>query len=184
MITTKKPAIKRLGELTEATMTDAQKLLYDKIASGPRKGVRGPLAVWLHNVELAECAQRLGQYCRYETRLQKNWKEMVILTVGAFWRSRYELEAHVPFALEAGVSQSVIDAILSGARTLPGTDAEAEIYAATLEMLETRSLGLDAYQGLVKLLGESAVVDLVAIIGYYAFVSLTINVFEVVPSGE
>ncbi|CAM5220601.1 hypothetical protein CDEF62S_01548 [Castellaniella defragrans] len=57
MITTKKPTIERLDELTEATMTDAQRRLYDKIASGPRKGVRGPLAVWLHNVELAECAQ-------------------------------------------------------------------------------------------------------------------------------
>ncbi|CAM5221388.1 hypothetical protein CDEF62S_02154 [Castellaniella defragrans] len=44
MITTKKPTIERLDELTEATMTDAQRRLYDKIASGPRKGV-APLAL-------------------------------------------------------------------------------------------------------------------------------------------
>ena len=37
----------------------------------------------------------------------------------------------------------------------------------------------------VELLGESAVVELVILLGYYTLVSMTLNVFEVpVPAGE
>ena len=46
-----------------------QRAVYDAIANGPRKGVRGPLAVWLHRPLLADRAQALGRYCRYDSSL-------------------------------------------------------------------------------------------------------------------
>ncbi|CAM5220605.1 hypothetical protein CDEF62S_01549 [Castellaniella defragrans] len=107
---------------------------------------------------------------------------MVILTVGAFWQADYEWEAHVPYALEYGVEQSIVDAIKAGEPTIPGTETEIKIYKATREMLEARRLSPEKYEGLVRLLGEQTVIDLVALISSYAFVSLTINVFGVTPN--
>ena len=37
----------RLIEIPKEQMTDAQRKLYEKIASGPRGGVRGPFLAWL-----------------------------------------------------------------------------------------------------------------------------------------
>lgn len=66
----------RLPAIDPQHLTDAQHAVYERIANGPRKGVRGPLAIWLHRPELAECAQALGRYCRYDSCLERvcpNW---------------------------------------------------------------------------------------------------------------
>ena len=42
-------------------MSAEQRAVHDRIASGPRGGVRGPLALWLHRPELADNAQALGR---------------------------------------------------------------------------------------------------------------------------
>ena len=54
----------RLKTPDTIAMTDRQRAVHDAIASGPRGAVVGPLGVWLHRAELADKAQRLGQYCR------------------------------------------------------------------------------------------------------------------------
>ena len=56
----------RLPAIKQSQMDDRQKQVYDVIATGPRGNVRGPLAIWLHRVDLADKAQALGQYCRYQ----------------------------------------------------------------------------------------------------------------------
>ena len=49
-----------LPTIKQSQMDDRQKQVYDVIASGPRGNVRGPLAIWLHRVDLADKAQALG----------------------------------------------------------------------------------------------------------------------------
>ena len=63
-----------------AEMSVEQRTIHDMIASGPRGGVRGPLALWLHRPELADKAQALGRYCRYEICLPSRLSELAILT--------------------------------------------------------------------------------------------------------
>src|SRR3546814_10782480 len=69
-----------------ANMSEHQRRVYDAIMSGPRGRVRGPLAVWLHRPGLAEPAQALGQYCRYDSSLDPALSELAILTMAALWR--------------------------------------------------------------------------------------------------
>ena len=92
-------------------MSAEQRVVHDRIASGPRGGVRGPLALWLHRPELANNAQALGRYCRYETCLPPRLSELAILTTARIWDAAYEWQAHLQPAREAGLSEEVIVAL-------------------------------------------------------------------------
>ena len=86
-------------------LTPEQRAVHDRILSGPRGGVRGPLAVWLHRPDLADRAQRLGVYCRYGSSLPPRLSELAILTTARIWDASFEWETHRPHALSAGVSE-------------------------------------------------------------------------------
>ena len=69
----------RIEPLSPDALSDRQKQVHDAIASGPRGRVRGPLAVWLHRPDLADRAQALGRYCRYDSLLEPRLSELAIL---------------------------------------------------------------------------------------------------------
>jgi 4-carboxymuconolactone decarboxylase len=170
------------GPVPEA-MSDAQRRIYDEIASGPRKGVRGPLAVWLNNPGLAEHAQSLGRYCRYETALSPRLSELAILTMARLWNSEYEWYAHKPIALKAGVAANTVEAIRTR-QLFTGQKDEELIHSFLVVLHQTREIPDALYEQAVQELGETAVIDLVGLAGYYTLISMTINVFQVgLPDG-
>lgn len=171
----------RLKAIDPDHLNQAQGVIYDAIATGPRKGVRGPLAIWLHRPELAQCAQNLGRYCRYDSSLEPRLSELAILLLGRHWLAEYEWAAHKPFALEAGLSPAVIDAIRDDRQPAFEHEDEALVYAFIRQLHDTRQVDDHLYQGISRVLGETAVVDLVGIAGYYTLISMTIKVFEVPP---
>jgi len=173
----------RLQTIEKTDMTERQKQIYDEIVSGPRGQVRGPLSIWLYRPELAERAQRLGQYCRYDTSLEPRLSELAILTTARIWDAAFEWQAHVPHALAGGVDSSIIDS-LSADQTPSFVSKDEEIvYAVTREINITRQLSDDTYTQVVKILGVEATVDLIGLLGYYALISMTINAFKI-PSIE
>ena len=173
----------RLQTIEKTDMTERQKQIYDEIVSGPRGQVRGPLSIWLYRPELADRAQRLGQYCRYDTSLEPRLSELAILTTARIWGAAFEWQAHVPHALAGGVDSSIIDS-LSADQTPSFVSKDEEIvYAVTREINITRQLSDDTYNQVVKILGVEATVDLIGLLGYYALISMTINAFKI-PSIE
>ncbi|MGM0584988.1 MAG: carboxymuconolactone decarboxylase family protein [Pseudomonadota bacterium] len=166
-------------------MTPAQREIHDAILSGPRGSVAGPLGIWLTRPELAAPAQALGRYCRFDSALPPELSEIAICIVGRFWRAEYEWWAHKRMALDAGVSREVLDAIRDG-DVPPLQDAKAEaVYDVTVALLHDKRLDKTLYDRALAALGQDALVDLVAIVGYYCLVSVTLNAFEVeLPEGE
>ena len=98
----------RLKTMENRDMTERQRQIHEEIVSSPRGQVRGPLAIWLYRPELADRAQRLGQYCRYDTSLEPRLSELAILTTARIWDAAFEWQAHVPHALSGGVDLSLI----------------------------------------------------------------------------
>ena len=162
-------------------MSAEQRAVHDRVASGPRGGVRGPLALWLHRPELADNAQGLGRYCRYETCLPPRLSELAILTTARIWDAAYEWQAHLQPAREAGLSEEVIVAL--GEDTTPAFHSPDEelVYSFTRELNLTRSVSDDLYARTVAELGPDATVDLVGILGYHSLISMTIKAFDVSP---
>ena len=159
-----------------------QKRVYDDITAGPRGSVRGPLAVWLNRPNLADAAQTLGQYCRYDCSLPKKLRELAILTTARIWDAEFEWTAHVDHAREAGLSEDIIYALRNDLDVPLKTDAETVVYLVTRTLNTTRALPDDLYQKAYAILERDQLVDLIGLLGYYSLISMTIKAFEVDPN--
>ena len=174
----------RLALIDEAKMNDAQRALLDSLRAGPRGASitpRGPFAVWMHAPEFGELAQRLGAHCRYNTALPPRLSEFAILCTARLWRAQYEWFAHAPMAEKAGVKPKTIENLRLGRAPKTAPNDERLIYAFIQELYKTRRVSDRMYRRLQLLLGNTAAVELVGILGYYALISMTLNVFQMLP---
>lgn len=174
----------RLTTLELDQMTPEQRAVADAITSGPRGGIRGPFNAWLRSPELANHGQQLGAYCRYGSSLPPNLSELAIILTGKHWTSQYEFHAHARLALAAGVPEAAVEAIRTGGMPKFEDDREQLVYDFVTEYLRTHRVSGAMYQRALDLIGERGILDVVAIVGYYGLVSMTLNVFEVdLPDG-
>ena len=174
-------------------MNSKQKEIHDFILrSRPRTGLSGPFGPWLAIPEIAEPASQLGKACRYDTSLSFRESELVILLTGARTRSETEFAIHTGEALKAGIASEVIDSIPRdddfslGAveeKLLPllSNNREKAIVAFTAELLETSTVSEETYQKTKAAVDEkdSVLVEITSIVGYYTYVSYTLNVFQI-----
>ena len=174
----------RLPDIVIDSLTPEQRRVYETIVAGPRGGVPGPLRIWLNSPELAERAQALGAFCRYETTLPPRLSELAIAVTGAFWKAGYEWCVHAPIGLKAGLDAEIMEAIRTGEPPPFRHADEAALYAFAQELLTKRRVSDATYQRAEAELGSRALVDLVGILRYYSLISMTIVAFEVpVPEG-
>jgi len=101
----------RMAPIPLDKMSEAQKKVANDIMSGPRGGMRGPFNAWLRSPELADRLQKVGEYLRFHTSLDKRVNEMAIIMTAQHWGSQYEWYAHAPLALKAGLDPSIVAAI-------------------------------------------------------------------------
>ena len=167
---------RRFKELSPAEMTDPQRKVRDAIASGPRGAVRGPFNALLRSPDLADRAQHLGEYVRYNSSLPARLSELAILVVARHWTAQYEWYAHSRLALAAGLAPQVVEAIAHGRRPQAMKEDEAAVYAFCKELHEEKTVSDPAYKAALDLFGERGVVDLLGISGYYTLVSMVLNV--------
>ena len=127
----------RLAPLDLDKLTPEQKKVADAIVSGPRGGLRGPFEPWLRSPVLADRAQKLGEYCRFNNSLPADLSEMAICLVGRHFKAQYEFYAHAALAKKAGLPDSIVEAIRTR-QTPPFTrDVERIVYDFVTEYLAT-----------------------------------------------
>lgn len=171
----------RIPLLHPADMTEAQAKVYNNIASGPRGGVFGPLAVWLNRPELADKAQMLGRYCRYDSSLPPKLSELAILVTARIWDADFEWQSHVNEARKAGLSEKIINALAQDEKPDFTDEGEAIVYRVSCELNLERRISDTLYQQAEKKLGTGQLVDLIGVLGYYSLISMTIKAFDVDP---
>jgi 4-carboxymuconolactone decarboxylase len=179
----KRPA-PRLAILAEADLNDAQRTLLAALRAGPRGqslNVRGPFAAWMHAPEFGLLAQALGAHCRYQTSLPPRLSEFAILCTARLWRAQYEWYAHEPMAEKAGVKPATIANLRAGREPKSAPKDERAIYAFIQELYKTRRVSDRTYKRVNGLIGDQATVELTGICGYYALISMTLNVFRMMP---
>jgi 4-carboxymuconolactone decarboxylase len=169
----------RFPDIDEAALTRRQREVYDRIVAGPRGEVVGPLRVWLHSPDLADRAQALGQFARYDTVLPPVLSELAILVTARIWSSGFEWTHHAPIAAGAGLSAEVIGAIGRGVRPVFGEPDQQAVFDAAVELHRDRTLSDATHDRALAALGRKGLVDLVGICGYYTLISMTINAFGV-----
>jgi 4-carboxymuconolactone decarboxylase len=176
----------RLPVLDMASLTREQQALVDAISSGPRGRFSnsGPFAVYLHAPGFGHLAQQLGGYVRLGTSMPPRLSELAILCTARFWQAQYEWVAHAAIAAKQGVKPATIRDLQAGRTPTSAPRDEMAIYAFVRELYATRRVSDATYKRVHKLLGDAGMVELVGILGYYAMVSMILNVFRMpVPEG-
>jgi 4-carboxymuconolactone decarboxylase len=169
----------RMPEMPLEKMTPAQRSIAEAIMSGPRGRMSGPFNAWLRSPELADRLQKVGEYVRFHTSLDKRVNEMAILMTAQAWGAQYEWYAHAPLALKAGLDPAVIAAIGAGRKPDSMKDDEAIVWEFTTQLRRDHSVDDVTYGRALENFGEAGIVDLIAVNGYYDVVSMTLNVAHV-----
>jgi len=171
----------RLSTPKHDELNDEQRAVHDVIASGPRGEVVGPLGVWLHRAALADKAQQLGQYCRYDSSLEPRLYELAILVTARIWDAGFEWDSHEQPARAAGLADSIITALANDQKPEFEHADESVVYRVSRHLNIDRELSPELYAEAEQLLGEGKLVDLIGVLGYYSLISMTIKAFEVDP---
>ena len=174
----------RMAEIPLDKMTPAQRTVAESIMSGPRKGMSGPFNAWLRSPELADRLQKVGEYVRFNTSLDKRLNEMAIIMTAQHWGSQYEWYAHAPLAVKAGLDPEIVAALGAGKKPEKMKDDEAIVWEFTTQLRRDHHVDDAIYAKAVEAFGENGVMDLVAVNGYYDVVSMTLNVAHVAPPAD
>jgi 4-carboxymuconolactone decarboxylase len=166
-------------------MKPDQRAVYAQTVAGRRGSVPANVMVWLRSPDLAARAQKLGELIRYDTSLEPRVSELAILVVARRWRAQYEWAVHAAEARKAGLPDEVAEAIRSGTTPVFQERSDRIVYEFTSAVLADGQVSDDLYRTTIAELGERAVVELVALIGYYTMVAFTLNVFDIPgPAGS
>ena len=165
----------RFKPLTFDQLTPEQKTMVGNLMGGERGGLGGPFNVLLRSPEMGDMAQKLGAQLRFHSTLPPKLRELAIIITARYWSAQYEWYAHRRFALEVGVTPAIADAIAAGKRP-PSLEPDEEIvYNFCNELLNTKQVSDATFKAAIDKFGERTVVEMTALVGYYNFVSLILN---------
>ena len=166
----------RFRPLTWNELTSEQRTMVTDVLNGQRSTLNGPFNALLRSPEMGNLAQKVGEYVRFRSSVPRRLNEMAILMTAQWWSSQYEWYAHKTLALDAGLNPAVIDDLQAGRRPTKMAADETVVYEFCTELRNTRRVSDRTFRAAIDLLGERGVMDLIALMGYYDLVSMTLNV--------
>ena len=173
----------RLPPLARETMDDAQRTAADELIAGPRKGVKGPFIPLLRSPRLLAPLQKAGEYLRFDSALPRRVSEFATLVVVRQWRQQFEWIVHVGLARKEGTSEETIEMLRRGLRPATMSAEEAFVYDFVTELTSHHGVDDATYKDALERFGERGLVDLVGLVGYFALVSMVLNVAHT-PAGD
>ena len=127
---------------------------------------------------------RLGNYLRFKTSLPGRLNELAILITGREWTAQFEWHAHYAMALKAGLDAKIADQIALDKRPAGMAADEEAVYDFCTQLHRTKRVDDPTYAKARAQLSEQQIMDLIAVVGFYDLVSMTLNVGEVpLPAG-
>ncbi len=181
----------RLDKLPPDRLDPAQRALYDEIAGGPRSSnspfamldeqgaLEGPFNAMLYSPQLGQALQQLGATIRYQGTLSDRARELAILAVAAHWDSDFERYAHEAVGRRIGLTEDELRILREGGEPELADEAERTVLSVTFQLLRTSDLGEEVYAAARGVLGDSGLVELTTLVGYYATLALQLRVFRV-----
>ncbi len=176
----------------EKDLDAEQKALWDYILKGPRgaslgeaiKYLPGPFNPWMQIPSFGKLAAEMGERLRFRSVLPGKLRELAILTAGVHWKAEFEFWAHARVARAEGLPDSIIYALQAGTAIPFEDDLQRLVHGAAKDLVETGRPRTRSADELADKLGWPAVVELVALVGFYCMVSFTLNAFDVaLPDG-
>jgi 4-carboxymuconolactone decarboxylase len=178
--------VSRLPYLRRDELTPEGQALWDQIVQIPgvnlvteQGGLAGPFNAAVQAPDTGKALLALGRALQVGTSIERRLTEIAILTVGSRWQAEFEYWAHARYARAFGVPDAVIDAIARGDQPPFETPDERVVHAAASQLARTGRIDDDAYAAGRELLGNTGMVELVTLCGYYTLISFLLNAFDV-----
>src|ERR1700751_2309525 len=139
----------------------------------------GPFNPILFSPTISSSFLELQEVERENTSLGRRVRQVVILAVGAVWKSNYELYAHSAAARKAGISEDAIRTLTTGG--LPDDLSEQEKIAQRYAGQLSAEHHVDAalYSAAAHAFGRRGVVEITYLTGLYHTVCALLNAFEI-----
>lgn len=161
-------------------MTDAQRAAADEISAGPRGEITGPFVALLRNPELLQRVQAVGAYVRFtDLAISAAVREITVLAVARFWEQAFEWAHHLPLAVAAGVPERACEQLRAGERPRDLPDDLESALRIVDELQRDHRVSDDTYALALQNLGETGVVEITTIAGYYTTLAMVMNMAQV-----
>ena len=139
----------------------------------------GPFNPYLYSPGITPGFLQWLQADSKHSSLNKRVHEVVILSVGAVWRSPFELYAHSAVARKVGVPEAAIQALADG-RSSDELSAEEQVaHRFARQLTAERKVDADLYREAETMFGRTGLVDMVYLIGIYLLTCALLNAFEI-----
>ena len=152
-----------------------QREAADEVIRGPRGALVAPFVPLLRSPELMTHAQRMGEYLRYRSAVGLRPSELAILVTARHWSQQVEWAIHAPIALRAGIAGETVEAIAEGRAPQSMSPDDTLVYEFCRELHQNKGIADATWSAVVARFGERGAVDLLAIAGYYTFLSMVMN---------
>ena len=110
--------------------------------------------------------------------------QLMILVSARLATMQFVWFIHEPYAVKEGISSDIVEAIRE--RRSPNFTQEDEhlVYDVTLELNTTLTLSEATYTRGIAMFGAEKMVELVAAVGFYVMVAMTLSAFDVPVPGK
>ncbi len=186
----------RLPLLDPAALNPEQRELYERMQASTlpwakKSGFQaetaddrllGPFNAFLYSPELSAAQLNYLKTEQDASCLDARVREVVILTVGAVFESKYELYAHCAVAVGMGLAPADIEALATGKE--PGADTklapeELTAHRFVRAVAADHRVSPELYAEAQKAFGHKALIDMLYLAGLYMTVSSLLNAFDV-----
>lgn len=157
---------------------------FDRIVR-TRGCVAGPFQVLLHSPDMADRLSTVGEYLLYNAVLSAPVKTLTWLIAAREYDCDFAWDACFPYAKEAGIQDSIIDAIRDR-KPLVGLSQEQKLLTEfCYQLLKGNHHVSDTlYRETVDHFGIAATVQIAATIGYFLMLAFLANTFEIAAHGD
>ena len=168
----------RLSPPTRESVREDLRQMFDEVSSSPGGVGTGPMSVLKHSPELSRRAIPLFNYVRNESSVPRKARELAMLTAARAMDCPYIWNAHVGLGRQAGLSDSLLDALRDN-KPLPSLSPdEAAVVNLGREFFETHRVSQETFQQALEQFGPQGLVELTTLMGYYAMLAFTANTVD------
>jgi 4-carboxymuconolactone decarboxylase len=181
-------AQERYPALNPDQLSPEQKAYVENLQKPPRNNTTAlknpPFKVYMRSPELATKLEAISDYVRWGTGLEPRLTELAIMITARQWSSQWIWRGHYRAAVRGGLDPSVGADIAAGKRPDKMKEDDTILYNYAMEMYRDKAVSDATYGAAVKRFGEKGLIDLVATMGYYDTVAMTLITAKAVAPKE
>ena len=172
------PTFGRYAEIPYDKMTPEQQEGYRSLLES-RGRLPGPAKIYVHNPRLAKVMGPFGAHFRGPYSLSEREREIAVCVINSKFHTAYATNAHERAAKAAGLPNDKVEAILSGLPTSFTDTREQVVYEMAICLSNSRWVSKGLYERAIEALGHVGATDVIALMGFYAAVSMTLAFYDV-----